>query len=114
MKRRPGAAGGAGGISAALHVGKLPPACRCCAKRWHRAGAGGLPAVAGAGGRHDAGTGHGRAADALGARRTMVLGLVLLSAGELRRRRGDDAPALLALRAWKAWASCWRRCRRRA
>jgi len=88
------------GISAALHIGKLPPALPALREALHISllQAGFLLSLVQVAGM-TLGLAMGAAADALGARRTMVLGLALLSAASLAGGAATTAEALLALRA---------------
>jgi CP family cyanate transporter-like MFS transporter len=83
------------GVCAALHVGKLPPAIPALQRRaGHDAGAGGVPAVAGAAGRAWLlGVAFGVVADGMGARRSMVLGLGVLTVRQRLGRLGRGVPA---------------------
>jgi MFS transporter, CP family, cyanate transporter len=88
------------GVSAALHIGKLPPALPVLrdALQISLVQAGfllSLVQLAGMG----LGLAMGAAADSLGARRTMILGLTILSFASLLGGSVSSAEALLALRA---------------
>ena len=105
-----------GGVSAALHVGKLPPALPVLREALGVTllQAGFLLSLVQLAGM-TLGLAVGLAADGLGLKRTMVAGLVILSAGEPAGRLGAHARTLMAAaRASRAWASCWPRCRRPA
>ena len=88
------------GISAALHIGKLPPALPVLRESLQLTlvEAGFLLSLVQVAGM-TLGLAMGAAADALGARRTMMAGLVLLSAASLAGGTATTAQALLALRA---------------
>jgi CP family cyanate transporter-like MFS transporter len=88
------------GISAALHIGKLPPALPVLRETLHitLVQAGFLLSIVQVAGM-TLGLAIGAAADALGPRRTMVLGLVLLSVASLLGGTASTPEALLALRA---------------
>ena len=88
------------GISAALHIGKLPPALPVLrdALRVGLVQAGFLLSLVQVAGM-TLGLAMGAAADSLGPRRTMVLGLVILSLASAAGGHGATAEALLALRA---------------
>lgn len=88
------------GISAALHVGKLPPAVPVLRDSLHitLVQAGFLLSLVQFAGM-TLGLAMGAAADALGPRRTMVLGLVILSAASALGGTATTPEALLALRA---------------
>ena len=104
------------GVSAALHVGKLPPAIPTLQQALGLSllqAAFLLSMVQGAG--MCAGVAFGALADALGLKRSMLIGLMLIATGERARRRlaARGAAARLA-RASRASASCSWCCRRRA
>lgn len=88
------------GISAALHIGKLPPALPVLRDTLHitLVQAGFLLSLVQVAGM-TLGLAIGAAADAIGPRRTMVLGLVILSLASLLGGAASSAEALLALRA---------------
>jgi CP family cyanate transporter-like MFS transporter len=88
------------GISAALHVGKLPPALPVLREALHISllQAGFLLALVQFAGMA-LGLAMGAAADSLGPRRTMVLGLAILSTAGVLGGAANSAEALLALRA---------------
>ena len=88
------------GISAALHIGKLPPALPVLRDSLHISlvQAGFLLSLVQVAGM-TLGLAMGALADAFGARRTMALGLVLLSAASFAGGAATSAPALMALRA---------------
>jgi MFS family permease len=88
------------GISAALHIGKLPPALPVLrdALQISLVQAGFLLSLVQLAGM-TLGLALGAAADSLGARRTMVLGLVILSACSFAGGAVRTAEALMALRA---------------
>lgn len=88
------------GISAALHIGKLPPALPVLRDALHitLVQAGFLLSMVQLAGM-TLGLGMGAVADALGARRTMVLGLLTLSGASFAGGFATSAQALLALRA---------------
>jgi CP family cyanate transporter-like MFS transporter len=88
------------GISAALHIGKLPPALPVLrdALGISLVQAGFLLSLVQVAGM-TLGLAMGALADAFGARRTMVLGLLLLSAASFAGGAATTAEALLALRA---------------
>lgn len=88
------------GVSAALHVGKLPPALPVLRETLHITllQAGFLLSLVQVAGM-TLGLAIGAAADALGPRRTMVLGLLLLAIASLLGGAASTAEALLALRA---------------
>ena len=88
------------GISAALHIGKLPPALPVLRESLDISllQAGFLLSLVQVAGM-TLGLAMGALADAVGARRTMVFGLVLLSAASCAGGAATTAPALLALRA---------------
>lgn len=88
------------GISAALHIGKLPPALPVLRETLQitLVQAGFLLSLVQLAGM-TLGLAIGAAADSLGPRRTMVLGLVLLSIASLLGGTASSAEALLALRA---------------
>lgn len=88
------------GISAALHVGKLPPALPVLrdALQVSLVQAGFLLSLVQLAGML-LGLAIGAAADALGPRRTMVLGLVILSLASLAGGAATSAEALMTLRA---------------
>ena len=88
------------GISAALHVGKLPPALPVLRDALHISlvQAGFLLSLVQLAGML-LGVAMGAAADSLGPRRTMLLGLAILSLASLAGGAASSADALLALRA---------------
>lgn len=88
------------GISAALHIGKLPPALPVLRESLHVTllQAGFLLSIVQVAGM-TLGLAMGAAADSLGPRRTMVLGLAILSAASFAGGAAHSAAALLALRA---------------
>jgi MFS family permease len=88
------------GISAALHIGKLPPALPVLREQLHVSlmQAGFLLSLVQLAGM-TLGLAMGAAADSLGPRRTMVLGLVILSLASLAGGAVSTPAALLALRA---------------
>ncbi|HET8746116.1 MAG TPA: MFS transporter [Ramlibacter sp.] len=88
------------GISAALHIGKLPPALPVLRDSLHitLVQAGFLLSLVQVAGM-TLGLAMGAAADAIGPRRTMVIGLALLSAASFAGGAATTAEALLALRA---------------
>jgi MFS transporter, CP family, cyanate transporter len=88
------------GISAALHVGKLPPALPVLRESLHigLVQAGFLLSLVQLAGM-TLGLAIGAAADSLGPRRTMVLGLLILSAASFAGGAAHSAAALMALRA---------------
>jgi len=88
------------GISAALHIGKLPPALPVLRDALHitLVQAGFLLSLVQVAGM-TLGLAIGAAADSLGPRRTMVLGLVILSIASLLGGAASTPEALLALRA---------------
>lgn len=88
------------GISAALHIGKLPPALPVLRETLHITllQAGFLLSLVQLAGM-TLGLAMGAAADAIGARRTMVAGLLLLSVASLAGGMVSTPQALLALRA---------------
>lgn len=88
------------GISAALHIGKLPPAVPVLRDTLHitLVQAGFLLSLVQVAGM-TLGLAMGAVADALGSRRTMVFGLLLLSAASFAGGAATSAEALLALRA---------------
>ena len=88
------------GISAALHIGKLPPALPVLRDALHVTllQAGFLLSIVQVAGM-TLGLAMGAAADSLGPRRTMVLGLAILSAASFAGGAVHSAAALLALRA---------------
>jgi CP family cyanate transporter-like MFS transporter len=88
------------GISAALHIGKLPPALPFLRDALHVSlvQAGFLLSIVQLAGM-TLGLALGAAADAWGARRTMVLGLSVLSAASFAGGLATSAEALLVLRA---------------
>ncbi|GAB3773142.1 MFS transporter [Ramlibacter monticola] len=88
------------GISAALHIGKLPPALPVLRESLHISlvQAGFLLSLVQVAGM-TLGLAMGALADAFGARRTMALGLVLLSMASFAGGAATSAPALMALRA---------------
>ncbi|HEX7888204.1 MAG TPA: MFS transporter [Ramlibacter sp.] len=88
------------GISAALHIGKLPPALPVLHDTLHvtLVQAGFLLSLVQLAGM-TLGLAMGAAADAIGARRTMIAGLVILSAASLAGGMAATPGALLALRA---------------
>jgi MFS transporter, CP family, cyanate transporter len=88
------------GISAALHIGKLPPALPVLRDALHISlvQAGFLLSMVQFAGM-TLGLAMGAAADALGARRTMVLGLAILSVASVAGGFAHTAHALLLLRA---------------
>lgn len=88
------------GISAALHIGKLPPALPVLRETLHvtLVQAGFLLSLVQLAGM-TLGLALGAAADGIGPRRTMVLGLVILSAASFAGGAVHSAEALLALRA---------------
>jgi MFS transporter, CP family, cyanate transporter len=88
------------GISAALHIGKLPPALPVLRDSLHLTlvEAGFLLSLVQVAGM-TLGLAMGAAADAIGARRTMLAGLLLLSAASFAGGTATTATALLALRA---------------
>lgn len=90
----------AAGVSAALHVGKLPPAIATLreALGMSLVEAGFLLSLVQAAGMA-AGIAFGVLADALGLRRSMLIGLALLAAGSAIGAMATGVPALLALRA---------------
>ena len=87
------------GISAALHIGKLPPALPVLRDALHigLVQAGFLLSLVQVAGM-TLGLAMGAAADSLGPRRTMVLGLVILSLASAAGGMVSTAEALLALR----------------
>jgi MFS transporter, CP family, cyanate transporter len=87
------------GVSAALHVGKLPPALPALREALDLSllQAGFLLSLVQVAGM-TLGLAMGAAADALGARRTMALGLLLLSMASFAGGAATSAHALLALR----------------
>jgi MFS transporter, CP family, cyanate transporter len=87
------------GISAALHIGKLPPALPALREALHISllQAGFLLSMVQLAGM-TLGLAMGAAADALGARRTMVLGLAILSLASVAGGAATTAQALLLLR----------------
>jgi MFS family permease len=89
-----------GGISAALHIGKLPPALPVLRDALHipLVEAGFLLSLVQLAGM-TLGLAIGAAADSLGLRRTMILGLLVLSAASFAGGVASTAEALLALRA---------------
>jgi CP family cyanate transporter-like MFS transporter len=88
------------GISAALHIGKLPPALPVLRDSLHITllQAGFLLSLVQVAGM-TLGLAMGAVADAVGARRTMIAGLLLLSAASFAGGAATTAEALLALRA---------------
>ncbi|RYF15602.1 MAG: MFS transporter [Comamonadaceae bacterium] len=88
------------GISAALHIGKLPPALPVLRDTLHitLVQAGFLLSLVQVAGM-TLGLAIGAAADAMGTRRTMVLGLLILSLASLAGGAATTAEALLVLRA---------------
>lgn len=88
------------GISAAVHIGKLPPALPVLRDEWGITllQAGFLLSLVQFAGM-TLGLAMGAAADAIGPRRTMVLGLVLLSVAGLLGGASTSAEALMVLRA---------------
>jgi MFS transporter, CP family, cyanate transporter len=88
------------GISAALHIGKLPPALPVLRETLHISlvQAGFLLSLVQLAGM-TLGLAMGAAADAIGPRRTMVAGLLLLSFASLAGGASRNAEALLAWRA---------------
>lgn len=88
------------GISAALHIGKLPPALPVLREALHvtLVQAGFLLSIVQVGGM-TLGLAMGAAADSLGPRRTMILGLAILSGASFAGGAAHSATALLALRA---------------
>jgi len=90
----------AAGVCAALHVGKLPPAIAAlrAALDMSLLEAGFLLSLVQAAGMV-AGIGFGVLADTLGARRSMLIGLVLLAGASALGAWADGVPSLLALRA---------------
>lgn len=89
-----------GGVSAALHIGKLPPALPVLRDALHISlvQAGFLLSLVQLAGM-TLGLAVGAAADSLGLRRTMILGLLILSAASFAGSAASTAEALLALRA---------------
>ena len=103
------------GVCAALHVGKLPPAITAlqAALGLSLLQAGFLLSTVQVAGM-SAGVAFGALADALGFRRSMLLGLGLLALASAAGGVAQDVPfAAAAARASKASASCWWCCRRR-
>ena len=90
----------AAGVCAALHVGKLPPAIATLreALGMSLVEAGFLLSLVQAAGMA-AGIAFGVLADALGLRRSMLIGLALLAAASMLGAAASGVPALLALRA---------------
>ena len=90
----------AAGVCAALHVGKLPPAIATLreALGMSLVEAGFLLSLVQAAGMA-AGIAFGVLADALGLRRSMLIGLALLAAASMFGAAASGVPALLALRA---------------
>ncbi len=90
----------AAGVCAALHVGKLPPAIGALQQALGMTllEAGFLLSLVQAAGM-TAGIAFGVLADAMGLRRSMLLGLVLLAAASAAGALASGVPALLALRA---------------
>jgi MFS family permease len=88
------------GVSAALHIGKLPPALPVLRDTLHISlvQAGFLLSLVQLAGM-TLGLALGAAADSIGPRRTMVLGLLLLSAASVAGGAATSAEALMALRA---------------
>lgn len=88
------------GISAALHIGKLPPALPVLREALHISlvQAGFLLSLVQVAGM-TLGLAFGAAADVIGPRRTMVLGLLILSAASFAGGAVHTAQALMALRA---------------
>ena len=93
----------AAGVCAALHVGKLPPAIATLreALGMSLVEAGFLLSLVQAAGMA-AGIAFGVLADALGLRRSMLIGLALLAAASMLGAAASGVPALLALRAVEA------------
>ena len=103
------------GVSAALHVGKLPPAIPVLQQALGLSllqAAFLLSMVQGAG--MCAGVAFGALADALGLKRSMLIGLALIALASALGGMSQQVALLLALRAPKASASCSWCCRRRA
>ncbi len=104
-----------GGVSAALHVGKLSPALPVLrdALQVSLLEAGFLLSMVQLAGML-LGLLLGLGADGIGLRRSMLAGLLLLSAAGAAGGWAPDAGSLLALRALEAWVFCWWACRPRA